>query len=144
MAEKTYKIDLNVIVDQTYGASQTPEQRLLNGSNQTVEQAQQKTNNNEKQGNSALLFLNQYAQMGVTKLISNWGDMTGDYIAQENMQVLSSIVDTGLTALINWKVGLVKGAISIASGVGSYYKRVKESERVANWNLKRVGYGYKE
>lgn len=144
MAEKNYKIDINIVLEEAAGGAKTVEKQLVNGKNQTPEQTITETKNNENKGNSALLFINQYAQMGATKLISNWGDMTGNYIAQDNMQLISNVVDIGLTTLLNWKVGVVKAVVSGASGIAGYVRQQKESERISRFNLYRVGYGKRE
>lgn len=139
MEAKTYKIDLNVIVEQAVGGAKTVEETLANGTPQTPEQAQKKTKDKEKSGNAALLMLNQYTRMGVSKVISNWGDMTGNYVAQENLQVAYNAVDTAITLAINWKVGLAKLAVDTTTSIFGYIKRQKESERTSRFNLYRVG-----
>ncbi len=144
MDVKTYKIDLNVIVEKALGGTDSVQDTLTNGTSESPAQTQRKTQAKETAGNTAMLFVKQYAKMGVNAVISNWGDMTGDYIAQENLQLLSNIVDTGITFAINWKVGLAKVAVETVSGIASYIKSKKESERISRFNLYRVGYGVRE
>lgn len=84
----------------------------------------------------------------VNGLIGSFGDMTGEYVAQANMQAVANIVSTGFGIAAATAAGGVAGLVVSVIGTGvsaglnayNYAKNINMSNKEAAWKAQRVGY----
>ncbi len=142
------KLNLNVKGDGGDSASDTPQDKQDNENGQIAAGAGQTKSKNVSKGAWALNLAKQQGTKIASDLIGNIGDITGDYIAQANIQANVSILSTGLGIIAATAAGGVVGFAVSAIGAGvsagisavNYQRSRYIQDKNAKWLAQRVGY----
>lgn len=85
----------------------------------------------------ATMALN-YAKKSASYGLSIYGDLTGDYVAQNKMSNAVNLVTTGIM-MANFPVGTIAGAFSIATQTASFIISTERQRRQTNLIRERTG-----
>lgn len=135
MSERTYRIEIEHIAKEENGV-QTPSATTATqpkGTNKSQEKEKDKT------GAIAKQIAIQYGKRFAMSAVSNWGDMTGDYQTQADMQVAVEFAGYAAMIAANPVIGGIATAVGIGSDMFSYVKEIKTSERKARFARQRLG-----
>lgn len=88
--------------------------------------------------NAAAVMVQQMAKKVATNALNNYGNFTGDYVTQQNMQVLvSEAAQLGSSISMGW-AGIALYAVDKVIDVYNYYGDRARSERDAKFKRERV------
>lgn len=149
--DRTYNINLNLSVKGGNGTGEelkTPQEKQEEdkgnfGSQPGVDKAK-----NVSQGKMALAFARQQGMKISMAAVNNYGNITGDYLSQSNMQAVTSIGMTVASFGVAFAAGGFAGlavavgsaAISTGLNVYSYYNEKAMADKNARWLAQRTGY----
>lgn len=144
----TIKLDVGIQGDGGDSAGDTPQDKQDNENGQIAAGAGQTKSKNVSKGAWALNLAKQQGTKIASDLIGNIGDITGDYIAQANIQANVSILSTGLGIIAATAAGGVVGFAVSAIGAGvsagisavNYQRSRYIQDKNAKWLSQRVGY----
>ena len=144
----TIKLDVGIQGDGGDSAGDTPQDKQDNENGQIAPGAGQTKSKNVSKGAWALNLAKQQGTKMASDLIGNIGDITGDYIAQANIQANVSILSTGLGIIAATAAGGVVGFAVSAIGAGvsagisavNYQRSRYIQDKNAKWLSQRVGY----
>lgn len=144
----TIKLDIGIQGDGGDSAGDTPQDKQDNENGQIAAGAGQTKSKNVSKGAWALNLAKQQGTKIAFDLIGNIGDITGDYIAQANIQANVSILSTGLGIIAATAAGGVVGFAVSAIGAGvsagisavNYQRQIYIQNKNAKWLAQRVGY----
>lgn len=89
-------------------------------------------------GNGAKAFARQLAGKVATTALNNFGNITGDYIAQQNMQAAIGEVAAISSAAALGPAGIAMYGVQKALDVFNYVSQLKRSEAESKFKQKRV------
>lgn len=144
----TIKLDVGIQGDGGDSAGDTPQDKQDNENGQIAAGAGQTKSKNVSKGAWALNLAKQQGTKIASDLIGNIGDITGDYIAQANIQATLGIVSTfgGIAAataaggVVGFAVSAIGAGVSAGIGAVNYQRQIYMQNKNAKWLAQRVGY----
>lgn len=148
---RTYNINLNLNVNggELSGDNlKTPEEKQESDKGNFGKQPGVEKSKNVDQGKMAKAFAKQQGMKIAMAAVSNYGNLTGDYITQNNLQTATSIgmtaVNIGMAFAAGGVVGgafaIVGEAISQGINIYNYYSEKERANKNARWLAQRAGY----
>lgn len=89
-------------------------------------------------GNGAKAFARQIAGKVASTALNNYGNITGDYITQQNMQAAIGEVAAVSSAIALGPAGIAMYAVNKGLQAYNYISQIKRSETQAAFNQQRV------
>lgn len=149
--DRTYRIDIGVTVNggelSEEGLPTPQEKHDAEKGKQTNVPGKTKSKNVSK-GDMALGIAKQQGKKAAMAVLSNYGNITGDYLTQSNLQSAVSIGETlfgiGVATAAGGVAGLVTSvvgtAVSFAANTWNFYGQKARDDKNARWLAQRVGY----
>ena len=148
---RTYNINLNLNVNggELSGDDlKTPEEKQESDKGNFGKQPGVEKSKNVDQGKMAKAFAKQQGMKIAMAAVSNYGNLTGDYITQNNLQTATSIGMTAVNIGMAFAAaGGISGAIGLGGGIQSpgnnCFKQFSDRARAdknAHWLAQRVNY----
>lgn len=148
---RTYNINLNLNVNggELSGDDlKTPEEKQESDKGNFGKQPGVEKSKNVDQGKMAKAFAKQQGMKIAMAAVSNYGNLTGDYITQNNLQTATSIGMTAVNIGMAFAAGgVVGGAFAIGGEIVSqginvykYFSDRAKADKNARWLAQRVGY----
>lgn len=129
----------------TQNSAPTPEMEAMGGALQSPQETQQKLRETQGAGkNTAKVLALQYAKRGAMDIVSNWGDMTGDYQTQGYLSAFAELSMTTAMVIANPILGGISAAVTYGGKAISLVKERKESARNARFQQRRVNFKLSE
>ncbi len=148
---RTYNINLNLNVkggDGTGDELKTPQEKQEEDKGNFGSQPGVDKSKNVSQGKMAKAFARQQGMKVAMAAVNNYGNITGDYLTQSNMQAVTSIgmsvASFGMAFAAGGFAGLAVAvggaAISTGLNVYNYYSERARADKNARWLAQRTGY----
>lgn len=138
MAEKD-TIEIQVILSPIQsGMAETPTSNQPKNENQKDEEQKRAENNAKDENNAAKALARQIAGKVANTALNNLGNITGEYVAQQNLQTAISEAAAIGGAIALGPAGMVMYGVNKAIEAYNYWSGLKISARDANFAQKRV------
>lgn len=107
--------------------------------NNDLDKKKKKAEKNAKDNaNAAKAFVGQLAGQAISTALSNYGNITGNYVGGQNMQVAVSEATKLASAVMLGPWGMAAYAVNKGFELFNYHAQLKQSERDAKFAQKRV------
>lgn len=149
--DRTYNINLNLSVkggDGTGDELKTPQEKQEEDKGNFGSQPGVDKSKNVSQGKIAKAFARQQGMKVAMAAVNNYGNITGDYLTQSNLQAATSI---GMSAVGYGKAFAEGGAMGLVAAVGSdalltglniynFHSERARADKNARWLAQRANY----
>lgn len=140
----TYEININCKLtggESAGNAVTAPDKKLSEGDDGAdLSASQEKTKKQAQNGNAALILAGQYAQKAAISLVSNYGEITGDYTTQRKLQAATEAAAFVAAIVANPVVGGIAAAAHYGEKFSDYIIQNEKSKKNAAFLQTRVGF----
>ena len=138
MAEREIVIPITLAVSENGSSADTTPAENKQPQNEQDKKSKQKGKDASDKANPANAIITKVASETVSLALNNFGDITGSYVAGQNIQAAVSEGAKIVTAVSLGWVGMALYAVDKGVQAYSYVSSVKKSEKQAAFAQKRV------